>query len=52
MKHSRSTTAVHTQAVALGVDDIVAHGSVTGEPHVLLCAHFVLEFKHGEKGSH
>lgn len=52
MKRNRTRTAVHTQPVALGVDDIVAHGSVTGEPHVLLCAHFVREFKHGEKGSH
>lgn len=40
-------------ACARGVDDTVAHGRVTDEPHVLLlCTHFVLEFKHGEKGSH
>lgn len=53
MKRNRSTTAAHTQPVAPGEDDIVAHGSVTDEPHVLLlCTHSVLEFKHGEKGSH
>lgn len=40
-------------ARVLGVSDIVAPGSVTNEPHVLLlCTNFMLEFKQGEKGSH
>lgn len=44
---------LHTQPVVLGVSDIVAHGSMTDEPHVLLlCTDFMLEFKQGEKGSH
>lgn len=50
---NRSRIALRTQPVALGVTDIVAHGSMTNEPHVLLlCTNFMLEFKQGKKGSH
>lgn len=34
MMRSRSEIALHTQPVALGVSDIVAHESTTREPHV------------------